>query len=145
MTGRLLARAILRIPALLLVLPLLGEAGAPAAPQEVEMPAPDFSEVTTQAAARKLAREGKLIRILYFPAEFGGPDEPQNVGYITPEAAEVRDMVISQFDRLVDEDLIDKLNVVPDYKGDSVIPSSITMTASHSGREGAIATTIEVW
>ena len=147
MTGRRLGRGLLRILALLLALPFGGEVSAapPAAAQEAEMPVPDFSNVTTKAAARKLVREGKLVEILYFPAEFGGPDEPQNVGYITPEAAQVREMVIEQFDRLVDQDLIDKLDVVPDYKGDSVIPSSITMTASHSDREGAIATTIEVW
>lgn len=132
---------------LLLALPLLVGplAAPPTAAQEAEMPAPDFSQVTTKAAARKLVRAGELVEILYFPAEFGGPDEPQNVGYVTPEAAYVRAMVIDSFGRLADQGAIDGLNVVPDYKGDSIVPSRITMTGTRAGEEGSIGTTIEVW
>ena len=42
-------------------------------------------------------------------------------------------------------DTIDRLEVLPEYKGESIVPSRIAMEASHSGREGSIATTIEVW
>lgn len=135
----------LRALALLLALPLLGQPGPRAVAQEATLSAPDFSHVTTTAAARKLVREGKLVEILYFPAEFGGPHEPHNIGYVTPQAAEMRERVIGQLDILIEGGAIDKLNVVPDYEGDSVIPRSITMTASHSSSERTIATTIAVW
>ena len=131
--------------ALLLALPLLATLVPPAAAQGEGKPGPDFSGVTTKAAAQRLVRTGELVEILYFPAEFGGPDEPQNVGYITPEAADVREMVIGTFGRFADEGVIDKLNVAPEYKGDSVVPSSITMTGTRSGEEGGIGITIEVW
>ena len=139
--------ALWRALTLLLVSPLLALwAFQPRAiAQEAPGPAPDFSNVTTKAAARKLVRTGALVEILYFPAELGGPDEPDNTGYVTPEAAEVREIAIGTFGRFVDDGTIDTLNVVPDYKGDSIVPSSITMTGSRRGEDGGIGITIEVW
>lgn len=133
--------------AVLLALPVLTPPGlaVPAAAQEAAMNAPDFSDVTTKAAARKLVREGRLVRITLFPYELGGSDEPENVAFITPEAALVRELVIGTIGRFFEEGSVDKLEVVPEYRGDSVVPSSITMTAWHSGQEGEIATTIPVW
>lgn len=138
---------LMRALAVLLVLPLfaLWTLPPPAVAQEADRPVPDFSDVTTKAAALRLVRQGKLVEILYFPAEFGGPDEPHNVGYITPEAAEVREIAIGTFGRFADDGVIDKLEVVPDYKGDSVVPGSITMTGTRSGKDGSVGTTIEVW
>jgi hypothetical protein len=130
---------------LLLALPLLAARVAPAARQEQATAAPDFSAVTTKAAAQRLVRKGELVEILYFPAEFGGPDEPQNIGYITPEAAQIREMAIGTFGRFAEDGTIDTLKVVPDYKGGSVVPSSITMTGTRSGEGGSIGITIDVW
>ncbi|HEU4650784.1 MAG TPA: hypothetical protein VFS49_05160, partial [Croceibacterium sp.] len=108
-------------------------------------PPPDFAAITTRAAARRLVREGRLVEIALFPLELGGPDDLQNTSYITPEAAYVRAMVIGTFSRFLEDDTIDRLEVLPEYKGESIVPSRIAMEASHSGREGSIATTIEVW
>jgi hypothetical protein len=129
---------------LLLAAPALAP---PAAAQEGEIAnAPDFSDVTSKAKAQRLVRSGELVEILFFPAEFGGPDEPQNIGYITPEAADIRDMIIGTFTRFAEDGLIDQLKVVPDYKGDSLVPSSITMTGTGGeDDDGAISLTIAVW
>jgi hypothetical protein len=116
-----------------------------AAAQEAIPGAPDFSAVTTKRAAQQLVREGRLVRISLFPTELGGPDNPANVSFITPEAAEVREMVIGTLGRYLEQDLIDRLNVQPDYRGDSIVPSRITMSASHSAREGSIDLEIDVW
>jgi len=116
-----------------------------AAAQEAIPDAPDFSAVTTKRAAQQLVREGRLVRISLFPIELGGSDDAMNVSFITPEAADVREMVIGSLRRFLEQDMIDRLNVQPDYKGDSIVPSRITMSASHSGREGSINTAIEVW
>lgn len=134
-------RTVLRGLAALLVLPLL----RPPAGAAQEAPLPDFSGVTSKAAARKLVRRGELVEIALFPVELGGPDDPLNISFITPEAALVRELTIGTFGRFAEEGTIDQLRVAPDYKGASVVPSRITMTASHSGQEGSIATTIEVW
>jgi hypothetical protein len=119
---------------------------APLAAAQEEIPgAPDFSAVTTKRAAQQLVREGRLVRISLFPTELGGSDDPMNTSFITPEAAEVRELVIGTLRRLLEQDAIDRLNVQPDYKGDSIVPSRITMSATHSGQDGSINTAIEVW
>lgn len=138
-------RTVLRGLALLLVLPLFRSPAesTPAAAQEV--PPPDFTDVTTRAAARRLVREGLLVEISLFPVELGGPDDQRNTSYITPEAAFVREMVIGTFSRFLEDDTIDQVRIVPEYKGASIVPSRIAMEASHSGQGGSIGTTIEVW
>lgn len=145
--GRAMPRGAVLALALIALPPLIAPALAlPAAAQEADIPgAPDFSAVTTKTAARKLVREGRLVEITLFPAELGGPDDPANRSYTTPEAADARDMIIGTLGRFFEDGLIDKLQVIPDYKGDSIVPSSITMTATHSGEDGAFSTTIAVW
>lgn len=140
-------RAWLRGLVVLLSLPLLRVSGM--APLAVAGPiaaaAPDFSAVTTKAAAERLVRAGQLVEITLFPTELGGPEEPRNLSYITPEAAFVRSLVIGTLSRFFEDDVIDTLEVEPDYKGRSIVPSSIRMIATHSGQEGHFATTIDVW
>lgn len=142
-----LRRALLPGMAALLALPLLRYAGlAPfAVAERLAAAAPDFSRVTTKAAAQRLVREGRLIEIALFPFELGGPDEPRNLSYITPEADLVRTLVIGTLSRFFEEDVIDRLKVEPHYAGDSIVPRRIAMTATHSGSEGHFGTTIEVW
>lgn len=117
--------------------------------EEKERPprAPDFTAVTTRAAANRLVREGKLVKIHFFPTELGGPAKDRfNIGYITPEAAEARSLLISTLERDLDEGTIDKMAIEPDYKGNSIIPSRIRFKAWHSEREGgAFETVLEVW
>ncbi|MEM8919224.1 MAG: hypothetical protein AAGE37_10225 [Pseudomonadota bacterium] len=106
---------------------------------------PDYSHVTSAAAARALAEEGKLTKILLFPAEFGGEDRPGNVVYVPPEAAAAKDLVTGTLIRYVEEDLIDNLTVDAEYKGDSFIPSRILMKATHSSKDGTFNPTISIW
>lgn len=134
-------RTLLKALALLLALPAL--AALPA--QEPAEPGGDFSAVTTRAAARKLVREGRLVEITLFPAELGGPDDPENRAFVTPEAAAARSIAIGTLGRFIEEGVIDRLEIVPDYKGDSLIPSYIAMTGLHSGRPGSITVHIPVW
>jgi hypothetical protein len=140
-------RALLRGLAVLLALPLLRVSGfAPlAVAGRAAASPPDFSAVTSRAIAYKLVSEGRLVEIALFPLELGGPDEPHNLSYITPEAAYVRALVIGTFGRFFDEDVIDRLEIEPEYKGPSVVPRRIRMDAHHSGQGGSIGTVIDVW
>jgi hypothetical protein len=140
-------RALLGGLAVLLALPLLRFSGlAPlAVAGRAAASPPDFSAVTSQAAAQELVSEGRLVEIALFPLELGGPDAPRNRSYVTPEAATVRALVIGSFSRFFEEGVIDRLKVEPRYKGRSVVPSVIVMEGSHSGREGSIGTEIDVW
>jgi len=106
---------------------------------------PDFSNVRSAADAERLAREGKLVRVLLFPAAVGGEDVPQNVVYVPPEAAATQELIIGTLVRFVDEGVIDKLNVAPEYRGDSFIPIRIRYDAYHSARSGRFEPVIEIW
>lgn len=120
-----------------------------AAAQEKGRPpvALDFSTVTTKAAANRLVREGRLVKIHLFPTELGGPaKERYNIVYITPEAAEARSLLISVLEQDVEEEAIDQMRIVPDYKGASLIPTRIRFKAWHSQRAGGeFETVLEVW
>lgn len=119
-----------------------------AAVQENRPPnVPDFTAVTTKAAANRLVREGRLVKIHFFPTELGGQaKEPLNIGYITPEAAEARALLIGTLERFRDEGLIDQMQIVPDYKAESIIPTRIRFKAWHRKRDGGeFEGVVEVW
>jgi len=87
--------------------------------------APDFSAVTTKAAAARLASAGQLAKIHLFPTELGGPDDPANIGYITLEAADARERIIGTIRRFADEGLIDRMEVEPDNFANASSPPSM--------------------
>lgn len=113
--------------------------------QETIANGPDFSSVTTKAAARRLVREGRLVQVHLFPRELGGPDDPHNIVYVTPEGADALAQIAGTIGRQLQAGLVDQMDVVPDYKGDSIIPSRITLTASHSEGPGSFEAAIEIW
>lgn len=124
-------------------LSLAPEAAAQEAGQMRDMP--DFSAVTSKAAANRLVREGLLVKIRFFPAELGGPNDPHNIGYIPPAAEEARQLLIGTLCRFTDEDLIDQLDVQADYKGESIVPSRIRLTATHSRGGEPVSAVVEIW
>lgn len=105
----------------------------------------DFNEVDSLEKAKQLFDKGELHKILLFPREFGGEDIPPNVMYVPKGVPEVKDQITDTLVRFVEEDLIDNLEVNPEYKGKSFIPSRITMKTSHSGKAGEFNPTIEIW
>ncbi|ACR10988.1 conserved hypothetical protein [Teredinibacter turnerae T7901] len=105
----------------------------------------DFSSVDSREKAVQLAQEGKLFKVLLFPAEFGGEDVPQNIVYVPAGIPEIKDKITGTFIRFVQEGLIDNLQVNPEYKGNSFVPSKINMKTSHSGKAGEFNPTIEIW
>ena len=129
----------------LLALSLAALALAAVVVREPPVPKPDFSTVTTRAAADKLVREGALVRIHLFPTELGGRDDPNNIGYITPQAEKARQLAIGTIGRQIEQDLVDRMDVVPDYRAGSVVPTRIAMRAWHSERAGSIEMAVEIW
>lgn len=107
--------------------------------------AQDYSNVDSREKAVELAKQGKLFKVLLFPSEFGGKDIPQNVVYVPEGIPEIKDQITGTLIRFVEEGLIDNLQVNPEYKGNSFVPSKINMNTSHSGKAGEFNPTIEVW
>ena len=76
----------------------------------------DFSDVSSREQAERLVGEGRLARILLFPAEFGGEDIPPNVTFVPPAVAPIREALIGTLTRFIEEGLIDRMTVSPEYQ-----------------------------
>ncbi|HEX7639169.1 MAG TPA: hypothetical protein VF457_12295 [Burkholderiaceae bacterium] len=106
----------------------------------------DFSRVGSVAELRSLCEEGRLFEILLFPEEFGGLHAPSNVAYVPRGIPEARETVLGTLVRLRREGAIDELDVTPEYKGGSLVPSKITMRAWHSGNGGGeLRVSLDIW
>jgi hypothetical protein len=106
---------------------------------------PDFSNVKSRDEVERLAAEGRLQKAFLFPIELGGQDVEQNVVYLPPEAVEAQRLIVGTLTRFAHDGLIDKLNVEPQFRGESLVPSRIIYHASHSQKPGGIEPTIEIW
>lgn len=119
---------------------LLGGLAPAAVAQERIVRTPDFSAVTTDAMARRLVREGQLVAVRPFP---GGPDD---IGYLSPAAEAARRHFIGMLGRFAEQDLIDSLEVLPEYRGDSIVPARLRFRADHSRGGGApFEAVVEIW
>jgi len=107
--------------------------------------APDFSHVNSREKAIALVEKGELFQIYLFPIELGGKEIPPNAVYVPVGIPEIQSTIIGTLIRFADEGLIDNLNVEPEYKGDSFVPSKIKMHTYHSGKAGEFNPTIEIW
>lgn len=105
----------------------------------------NFSHVDSREKAMALVQEGKLFKILLFPSEFGGEDIPQNSVYVPAGIPEIKDQITGTLIRFVEQGFIDTMQVNPEYKGNSFVPSKIKIRTSHSGKEGEFNPTIEIW
>lgn len=106
---------------------------------------PDFSGVTSVAAAKRLAKTGALVPVFVFPVELGGPDEPMNIVYVPPAIRYTMTKVIGTLRRFTEEGLIDHMSVEPDYRGASVVPTALHYHAASHGKPGSIEPTIKIW
>lgn len=118
---------------------------APALAQEQQAAKPDFSQVLTIEDAERLVAEGELVPIHLFPTELGGPDVAENIAYVTPLAAATQLRIIVSLKRMMRDNSIDKMEVRPSYKGDSIVPSRITVKARHSTKDSGFQPIIGVW
>lgn len=106
----------------------------------------DYSYVRSMAQAIELYEEGKLFKVLLFPAEFGGQDIPPNVVFVPRGIPEARELVLGTLIHFAQEGLFNQLEVNPEYKGDSFVPSKIKIRAWHSEKSvGEFLPSIDIW
>jgi hypothetical protein len=105
----------------------------------------DFARITSPAVADAIVGEGQLVNIMLFPIELGGPEDPHNIAYIPPEAEEDRQRLIARLKRLTEQDQIDSLEVLPEYRGASIIPSRIRYVGRDSRGGAPIEAVIDIW
>lgn len=104
---------------------------------------PDFSSVNSREKAEAAARQGDLVPMLLMPEEFGGEHNALNVVFVPAWAAKQKNRIdMGTVLPLGETGKISKYSAQPAYKGDSFIPSSITVRAYDPGDFTA---TIEIW
>ncbi|MET0308837.1 MAG: hypothetical protein ABW023_09040 [Sphingomonas sp.] len=137
-------RAIGAALALILAAPPVAPATAR---QQVPTPAAalDFSAVTTRAAAGRLVRKHLLVKIHLVPAELGGPKAKVNIGYVTPEAARAHAQFVEMLAVYAQRDLVDHIEIEPDYNGLSIVPTRLRIKVSHSRGGESFERVIEIW
>jgi hypothetical protein len=69
----------------------------------------------------------------------------ENVSYVPPAVAYTLNLVTGTLERFRDEGLINRLEVAPEYRGDSFVPTRISMRATHSAQEGSFEPSVKVW
>ena len=105
----------------------------------------DFAQVTNLEQARELAAKGQLAKLLLFPAEFGGQDAVMNIVYVPPRSVRQRTAHIQMLRAWVQEGVVNSLDIRPEYKGTSFVPSRVHMSASHTESGEQRVLTLEVW
>jgi hypothetical protein len=105
----------------------------------------DYSTVDSEEKAKALYREGKLELLYLFPLEFGGKEIPQNTLYVPLGIAAIKQQIDGMVRDLIMAEAVTEYRAVPEYKGDSFIPSKIKITASHPKKPGGANPTIDIW
>lgn len=108
-------------------------------------PPRDFSSVTTLEEARRLVELGVLAPTRLFPAALGGTDRPANVVYLPGDVAEALGRTAAAVLRRVGARYATTVDVQPDRRGRSVVPSRIRIRAGLLASANALGWTLEVW
>jgi len=106
---------------------------------------PDFAQVASIEQAKALEAKGQLTKLLMFPAEFGGEDVAMNVLYVPYRTVRQRTAHIQTLRAWVSEGAVNSLDVRPEYRDSSFVPSRIHMNASHSESGEQRTLTLDVW
>lgn len=104
---------------------------------------PDFSALSSREKAEAAAQRGELVPMLLMPEEFGGDPIGPNQVLVPAWAAEQKERIdMGTILPLAQGGKISKYSAEPAHKGDSFVPSSITVRAHDPGDFTA---TIEIW
>jgi hypothetical protein len=105
---------------------------------------PDYSSISSHAAAQQASESGQLVKILLLPAELGGSDIARNVVFVPPTIAKIKQSSDLELFAAIREGL-SEVSVVPEYRGASFVPSRIKMTAARPNATPEFELVIVVW
>ena len=108
-----------------------------------EQSGPDFSDVDQQAAA-ELGRQGVLAPLYMMPPRFGGAESEHNRLWVPPAAVELKDRWDGMVEQLLRQGKVNGYACTPEYKGDSFVPSRITVEAKMDGKP-VFTESVSIW
>jgi hypothetical protein len=104
-----------------------------------------WDQVRSREAAEALRLQGVLEPVLLVPAELGGEVSAANVVLLPPEARRAKDATTAELLDVFRGGRADQLSVTPDYRGDSLVPAGLMVTAWREGSAPAYERRIGVW
>lgn len=105
---------------------------------------PDFSKVDSNEKAQKLCAKHILVPLYLMPLRFSGQPNEQNTLYVPPETVILKDRYDNMVEKLLEEDKVNGYTCLPEYRGSSFIPCSLTIIAKKDGKE-VFVETIQIW
>ena len=106
-------------------------------------PGPDFSDVD-MGRAEELAKAGTLAPLYMMPLRFGGEESARNRLYVPPVAVALKDRCDDMVEDLLRQEKVNGYECRPEYKGTSVVPTAVTVTAKQKG-EPVFTQRIQIW
>lgn len=104
----------------------------------------DFSSVDSMEKAEELSKEKVLSPLYLMPTRFNGQTIPENIVYVPSIVVNVKDRYDDVVEELLEKDKVDAYECEPKYKGDSFVPSSLTIIAKKNGQE-VFVETVSIW
>lgn len=105
----------------------------------------DFSDIVSFSDAREMAARGELEMLHLVSLRFGGSEDPDNCVFVPPETAAAKEEYDDVIEDLLKEGRIRSCSCVPQYKGRSIIPSRLTITAFTPEGKPEFTETINIW
>ena len=104
----------------------------------------DYSSITAPRDVENACLKHHLIEIFIIPAELGGRDVPQNLLYVPPAIRVSKDDATVELLHAVQMGMIE-VAIRPEYRGVSLVPSKIIITAARPGMPPGYQRDIEIW
>ena len=104
----------------------------------------DFSGEDSREKAEELAKRGILRPLYLMPLRFGGEESEHNRLWVPPAAVELKDRWDGMVEQLLRQGKVNGYACTPEYKGDSFVPSRITVEAKMDGRP-VFTESVSIW
>ena len=90
----------------------------------------DYAKITSRDVAADMSEQGLLRKTYLFPLEFGGQEMDANTVYIPKDAFIQKQMFEQKVMQAAQNGLIENYTATPEYKGDSFVPSKLSLKAT---------------
>ena len=104
----------------------------------------DFPQSDSIEKAIELARQGNLHPLYCMPLRFNGEDSAVNTLYVPKGVVELKDRYDDVVESLLLQDRVNGYSCTPKYKGNSVVPSELTIEAKKDSVT-VFKETIHIW
>lgn len=104
----------------------------------------DYSFVENKDTINMLVTYGKLVPLYLMPLRFNGEDTEKNKVYVPKTIIELKDKADNMIEDLIKKGKLTVYSCNLDYKGKSLVPSSITVIGKKD-KEEIFSEKINIW